>query len=73
MVNGTSIAVTVPFGTDVTALVASLTTTGASVAVGGTPQVSGSTANDFMNPAVYTVTAADSSTVDYTITVTVLP
>src|SRR5512143_3687820 len=73
VISGTSIAVTVPFGTDVTALVATFTTTGASVAVGGTTQVSGTTANNFTSPVIYTVTAADSSTVNYTVTVTIAP
>jgi hypothetical protein len=66
-----TIAVSVPFGTDVTALVATFTTTGASVAIAGTPQTSGVTANDFSNPVTYTVTAADASTQAYVVTVTV--
>jgi len=70
-ISGTSIAVTVPYGTAVTSLVASFTTTGSSVKVGGTTQVSGTTANDFTNPVTYTVTALDSSTQDYTVTVTI--
>ena len=65
-----TIALTVPFGTDVTALVATFTITGASVAVAGTPQTSGVTANDFTNPVTYTVTAADGTTQDYLVTVT---
>ena len=71
IISGNTIAVTVPFGTDVTALVANFTTNGTSVAVGATPQVSGVTANNFTSPVVYTVTAADASTKDYTVTVTV--
>ncbi len=39
--NAKTISVNVPYDTDVTTLIATLTTTGASVAVGGTPQVSG--------------------------------
>src|SRR5664280_1869045 len=66
-----TIAVTMPLGTDVTALVATFTTTGASVKVGSTVQVSGTTAHNFTNPVIYTVTAADASTQDYTVTVTV--
>src|SRR5512143_2766975 len=51
VISGTSIAVTVPFGTDVTALIATFTaSTGASVAVGGTTQISGTTANNFTSP-----------------------
>jgi len=73
VINGAArtIAVTVPRATDVHALVATFTTTGAAVAVGGTPQVSGTTANDFSSPVTYKVTADDGSTQDYTVTVTV--
>jgi hypothetical protein len=70
---GTAIAATVPFGTDVTALIATFSTTGASVTVGATAQVSGMTANDFTAPVAYTVTAADDTTDVYTVTVTVAP
>ena len=67
-----TIAVIMPSGTDVTALVATFTTsTGASVTVGSTPQVSGTTPNNFTSPVTYTVTAADSKTQDYTVTVIV--
>jgi hypothetical protein len=62
-----TVAVTMPFGTNVTSLVATFTTTGASVAVGATTQISGTTANDFTNPLTYKVTAEDGSTVDYTV------
>jgi hypothetical protein len=68
-----TVALTVPFGTDVKHLVATFTTTGASVKVGSTTQTSGSTVNDFTDPVTYTVTAGDSSTQDYTVTVTVQP
>jgi hypothetical protein len=53
------IAVTVPSGTDVTALVATFTTTGASVNVGAVEQKSGETPNDFTGPVDYGVTAKD--------------
>jgi formylglycine-generating enzyme required for sulfatase activity len=66
-----TIAVTMPYGTDVTALVATFITTGASVKVGSTVQISGTTAHNFTSSVTYTVTAADSSTQDYTVTVTV--
>jgi hypothetical protein len=69
---GKAIAVTMPFGTSVTALVATFTTTGASVKVGSTVQISGTTANNFTVPVVYTVTAANATTQDYTVTVTVV-
>jgi raffinose/stachyose/melibiose transport system substrate-binding protein len=67
-----TISLNLPAGTKVTALVASFTaSTGASVSVGGTAQVSGTTANDFTKSVTYTVTAADSSTASYVVTVTV--
>jgi hypothetical protein len=79
-ISGTSIAATVPAGSNVTALIATFSTTGASVsvtpaprAVGGTPQASGVTANNFTRPVIYRVTAADGSTQDFTVTVTVAP
>lgn len=70
-----TIAVTKPFGTDVTALQATFTTTGAGVKVGSpaVTQVSGTTPNNFTSPVLYTVTAADGTTVSYTVTVTVAP
>lgn len=70
-ITGTEIAATVPFGTDVTALTATFSATSANVRVAGVMQTSGSTANDFSSPLVYRVTAADLSTQDYTVTVTV--
>ena len=47
---GKTIAVTMPYDTDVTALVATFTTTGTSVKVGSTVQVNGTTANNFTSP-----------------------
>ena len=69
---GKTIAVSLPLGADVTALVATFTTTGASVKVGSIVQTNGQTPNNFTNPVVYTVTAADASTQNYTVTVTLL-
>jgi hypothetical protein len=71
IISGTNIAVTVPIATDVTALVATFTTTGASVAVSGVAQTTAVTANDFTSAVTYTVTATDATTQDYTVTVTV--
>jgi len=72
-----TIAITVPYATNAAHLVATFTTTGASVKVNSTVQESGNTANDFtnstINPVIYTVTAADASTQDYKVTVTVSP
>ena len=64
-----TITLTVPYGTDVTALVATFTTTGASVRVGATRQVSGRTPNDFSARVTYIVTAADASMRAYAVTV----
>lgn len=43
----------------------------ATVKVGSTTHVSGTTANDFTSPVIYTVTAEDGSTQDWVVTVTV--
>ncbi len=71
MINGTTVTATVPYNTNLSALVAAFSITGASMTVGGTAQVSGVTRNDFTNPVIYRVVAPDSSTKDYTVTVTV--
>lgn len=71
VITGTSIAVEMPSGTAVDELIATFTTTGEGVSVGSTPQVSGQTANDFTSPVTYTVTAADGTTQNYTVTVTI--
>jgi hypothetical protein len=72
-ISGTNIAVTVPNGTNVNALVATFTTNGASVKIGSTVQVSGITANDFSSVVTYTVTAADGTTQDFSVTVSITP
>ena len=64
-VGADTVAITVPYGTDVTAVTPSIVITGASVS-----PASG-VAKDFTNPVIYTVTATDGSTKDYTVTVTV--
>lgn len=64
-----TIAVSMPYNTDVTALVATFTTTGAGVKVGTTLQASGTTPNDFTSPQAYKVSAADGTTATYTVTV----
>ncbi len=66
-----SIAVSVPHGTAVSGLAAVFTVSdGAAAAVGGIPQVSGTTVNDFSGPVAYVVTAEDGSTRTYTVNVT---
>jgi len=68
-----TIAVTMPYATDVKALVATFATTGGGVTVGGVPQTSGTTANNFSAPVTYAVAATDGSTEAYTVTVAVAP
>jgi hypothetical protein len=62
-----TISITVPYGTNITAMVPTIVTTGSSIS-----PASG-VAKDFTNPVIYTVTAADSSTQNYSATVTVSP
>ncbi len=72
-VNNTAntVALTVPSGTDVTALKAYFElSAGASAKIGSTVQQSGVTANNFTNALTYTITAVDNSTKNYTVTVT---
>ena len=71
-ITGTNITATVPFGTDITKLVANFTTSEkATVNVGQTQQVSSQTVNDFTNPLTYTVTAEDGSTFIYSVIVSI--
>jgi hypothetical protein len=71
-IDGSNITVSMPYGTtDLTNLVATFITTGASVSVGSSSQQSTATQNDFTHPVIYTVKAADNSTATYTVTVTV--
>ncbi|MFA5050886.1 MAG: DUF5018 domain-containing protein [Patescibacteria group bacterium] len=60
-----TIVATLPYGTDVTALVPMITTTGKTVS-----PASGA-AQDFTDPVAYTVTAEDKSTQTYTVAITV--
>jgi len=68
-----TVAIEVVNGTTVTGLIATFIGSGLSVVdVSDDVQVSGTTANDFTSPVVYTITAADGTTEqDWTITVTV--
>jgi hypothetical protein len=62
-----AIAISVPFGTNVTALIPTIAHSGSSIS-----PASGA-AQNFTLPVTYTVTAANSSTQEYIVTVTVLP
>ncbi|MFC5402262.1 S-layer homology domain-containing protein [Cohnella soli] len=66
-----TVALTVPYGTNITALAPSFAITGAKVMVGAQVQVSGVTQQDFTNPVTYSVYAEDGTKQDYTVTVTV--
>ena len=66
VITGTNIAVTVPFNTIVTTLVPTI------VLSGGTVSPLSGVAQDFTSPVTYTVTAEDTSTKVYTVTVTVV-
>jgi hypothetical protein len=63
-VGADTVTLTVPYGTDLTALTPILTFTGASL------NPPSGTAQNFTNPVTYTVTADNGSTKNYTITVT---
>jgi hypothetical protein len=66
---GNSISVTMPYGTDLSSLVATYITTGSSVSVDGVPQDNGQTSNNFSNgPLTYTITAANGDIATYTVT-----
>ena len=72
-ISNTTITVNLPSGTNLTSLIAQFTlSTGASVKVGSTNQISGQTANDFTNALSYLVTAEDGvTTKKYTVNVVV--
>ena len=71
-ITGNTIGLTVPFGTNLSALVANFTSSPNSIVrVGSTVQVSGTTPNSFVSSLMYTVVAQDGSAKDYTVVVTV--
>ena len=65
----TDITVTLPFGTDKSALIATFAGTYATITVGGIAQVSGTTENDFTSSVVYQVSDDGIVFVDYTVNV----
>jgi len=67
-----TVALLVPFGTTVTALVATFTLSpGASAVVGATAQVSGTTANNFTSAVTYIITGSDGAAQNWIVTVTI--
>ena len=68
-----TVAIAVPNGTTVTALVANFVlSSGASAAIGATAQVTGVTANNFTSPKTYIITSGAGVAQNWTVTVTVL-
>ncbi len=66
---GTNVSVVVPFGTNVSSLVAVFTISNkASVSVLNVDQESGVTLNNFSNTLTYIVTAEDETSIEYTVT-----
>ena len=71
-ITGNTVGVTVPFGTNVSALAATFTTSpNSTVRIGSTVQVSGSSVNNFVNSILYTIVAQDGSIKNYTVVVTI--
>ena len=68
-INGTLVTASVQL-TENQSLVATFTTTGDHVDVGGVMQQSGVTSNNFLGPVSYEVVAADGTTTDYVVAVT---
>jgi hypothetical protein len=69
------ISAVLPFGTNLSSLVASFETTSmlTRVKIGGVRQSSGITVNNFSNPLIYSCIAEDGTTLDYTVTALALP
>lgn len=68
-----TVDVTLEFGTDLTSLAASFELSyGATAYVKDIEQVSGTSVNDFTNPIVYTIVAENGSSLDWTISISVV-
>ena len=72
-VGDATISADVPFGTNVSSLIARFDTSGVQVTAAGVVQTSGVTAVDFTAPVEYDVMAADGSTRAYQVTVDLGP
>ena len=67
-----TVSLTVPYGTDITTLIATFTLSAEATAkVGATSQATGTTPNDFTLPVIYTVTIEDNSTQNWIVTVSI--
>lgn len=72
VIAGTSVSLTVPYGTDLSSLIAFLTVSPKATAyIGSVEQVTGVSINNFSMPVSYTITAEDGTTNTYVVTVTV--
>ena len=72
VITGTTIAIKVPYGTDVKSLTAFFTLSPKAIAyIGNVGQITGASINNFSAPVTYIVTAEDGSTKTYVVTVTV--
>ncbi|MBS0618452.1 MAG: DUF1566 domain-containing protein [Spirochaetes bacterium] len=68
VISGDQIRVTLPYGVNLSALVATFAARAETISVNGVPQQSGQTADNFLLPVVYTLTAPH-ITHNYTVTV----
>src|SRR5699024_11079876 len=65
-----NISLSVPYNVILNQLVATFNYVGVKVEVKNTEQISGVTANDYSNPVIFTVIAANGEFTQYTVTVT---
>ena len=73
-ISGSVVSVVVPYNTNLSSFKATFTNSPKStVKVGNTEQQDKVSVNNFSNPIIYTVTAEDGSTMNYTVTVTCAP
>lgn len=70
IIKSSQISLLAPTLTTLTPQIASFTTTGAQVTVNGVTQASGVTSNSYASSIIYTVTAVDGSTQNYTVSLT---
>ncbi len=73
-ISGSAVRIVVPYNTNLSSFKATFTNSPKStVKVGNTEQQDKVTVNNFTNPVIYTVTAEDGSSMNYTVTVTCAP
>ena len=73
-ISGSVVSIVVPYNTDLSSFKATFTISPKStVKVGNTDQQDKVTVNNFTNPVIYTVTAEDGSSMNYTVTISCAP